>query len=100
MMQPSAYKPFLILFFYFMVYQFGGVNTITFYAVEIFAETGSQMDKNTCTIMLGVVRLIFTVVAIISLRKFGRRFLTFVSGECHVIYAIIIHVHLLESHLI
>lgn len=81
MLNPGAYKPFIILFIYFMVYQFGGVNTVTFYAVEIFAETGSTMDKNTCTIILGVVRLIFTIVAIISLRKFGRRFLTFVSSE-------------------
>ena len=81
MMQPGAYKPFLILLFYFVVYQFGGVNTITFYAVEIFAETGSTMDKNTCTIMIGVVRLIFTIIAIMSLRKFGRRTLTFVSSK-------------------
>lgn len=81
MTQPGAYKPFLILLFYFMVYQFGGVNTVTFYAVEIFAETGSSMDKNTCTIMLGIVRLVFTIVAIMSLRKFGRRTLTFVSSK-------------------
>lgn len=85
MMQPGAYKPFLILLFYFMVYQFGGVNTVTFYAVEIFAETGSTMDKNTCTIILGVVRLVFTIVAIIALRKFGRRFLTFVSSKLQLI---------------
>lgn len=81
MFTPSAYKPFLILFTYFMVYQFGGVNTVTFYAVEIFAETGSTMDKNACTIMIGVVRLIFTITAIMALRKFGRRLLTFVSSE-------------------
>lgn len=80
-MNPGAYKPFIILFIYLMVYQFGGVNTITFYAVEIFQETGSAMDKNTCTIMLGVTRLFFTVLSIMSLRKFGRRPLTFISSK-------------------
>uniref|UniRef100_A0A6B2EJE2 Putative sugar transporter n=1 Tax=Phlebotomus kandelakii TaxID=1109342 RepID=A0A6B2EJE2_9DIPT len=79
-MSPSALKPFGILFLYFMIYQFSGVNTITFYAVEIFQDSGTTMDKNMCTIVLGVVRLIFTIIACIALRKCGRRPLTFVSG--------------------
>lgn len=63
------------------MYQFSGVNTITFYAVEIFQDTGTTMNKTTCTIMLGVVRLIFTIIACIAMRKFGRRTLTFISGN-------------------
>lgn len=78
---PSSLKPFAILFLYFLIYQFSGVNTITFYAVSIFQETGTQMDKNTCTILLGVTRLICTIVACIALRRFGRRTLTFVSSK-------------------
>lgn len=35
-MSPSSLKPFGILFTYFMIYQWGGVNTITFYAVQVF----------------------------------------------------------------
>lgn len=54
---------------------------VTFYAVEIFEDSGTTMNKTTCTIMLGVVRLIFTIIACISMRKFGRRQLTFVSGN-------------------
>lgn len=64
-----------------MMYQFSGVNTVTFYAVQIFQETGTSLDKNTCTILLGVVRLIFTVGAAIAMRKCGRRSLTFISGK-------------------
>lgn len=63
------------------MYQFSGVNTITFYAVEIFQDTGTTMNKTTCTIMLGVVRLLFTIIACIAMRRFGRRTLTFVSGN-------------------
>lgn len=63
-----------------MMYQFSGVNTITFYAVEIFQDSGTQMDKYTCTIVLGALRFFFTIVACISLRRCGRRPLSFVSG--------------------
>lgn len=92
-MSPSALKPFGILFLYFMMYQFSGVNTITFYAVEIFQDSGTNMDKNMCTIVLGVVRLAFTVIACVALRKCGRRPLTFISGKsfCHRVFQNITH---------
>lgn len=62
------------------MYQFSGVNTITFYAVDIFQESTKSIDKYTCTILLGVVRLIFTILGCVALRRFGRRPLTFISG--------------------
>lgn len=80
LLSPAAMKPFGILVLYFMMYQFSGVNTITFYAVEIFQSTGTSLNKNACTILLGCVRLIFTVAASIAMRRMGRRALTFVSG--------------------
>lgn len=79
-MEPSSLKPFAILFIYFMIYQFSGVNTITFYAVKIFQETGTSMDKYTCTMILGSIRLLFTIIACIALRRCGRRPLTFISS--------------------
>jgi len=63
-----------------MLYQFSGVNTLTFYAVEIFQDTGSSMDKFTCTIVMGIVRFVFTIIACVSLRSCGRRPLTFISS--------------------
>lgn len=80
LLAPSCLKPFGILVIYFMMYQFSGVNTITFYAVEIFKDSGTQMDKNTCTIILGSLRFFFTIIACISLRRCGRRPLSFISG--------------------
>lgn len=80
-MSPSTLKPFAILVIYFGLYQFTGVNTITFYAVDIFQKTGSKWDKNFCTIFLGGFRLLLSVVACIALRRCGRRPLTFISGK-------------------
>ncbi|XP_053602986.1 facilitated trehalose transporter Tret1-like isoform X2 [Plodia interpunctella] len=77
---PSALKPFLILALYFLIYQWCGINTITFYAIEIFQASGSTMSKTTFAISLGIVRLIFTVVGCVLCRRFGRRPLTFVSS--------------------
>ncbi|XP_077284436.1 facilitated trehalose transporter Tret1-like isoform X2 [Arctopsyche grandis] len=80
LISPSTLKPFGILYLYFLIYQFSGVNTITFYAVEIFQESGTNMNKYLATIILGLVRLSFTILACIALRKCGRRPLTFISG--------------------
>lgn len=38
------------------------------------------MNKYLATIILGIVRLVFTIAACIALRKCGRRPLTFISG--------------------
>lgn len=80
LMSPATLKPFAILVLYFMMYQFSGVNTITFYAVEIISQTGTTMDKYSLTILLGVFRLVFTIIACVAMRKVGRRPLTFISG--------------------
>lgn len=80
LLAPSCLKPFFILVVYFMLYQFSGVNTITFYAVEIFQDSGADMDKYTATIILGALRFLFTIAGCIALRRCGRRPLSFISG--------------------
>lgn len=80
LLAPSCLKPFFILVVYFMLYQFSGVNTITFYAVEIFQDSGADMDKYTATIILGTLRFLFTIVGCVALRRCGRRPLSFISG--------------------
>ncbi|XP_068630319.1 facilitated trehalose transporter Tret1-like [Battus philenor] len=98
LMSPSALKPFTILAVYFFIYQWCGVNTITFYAVEVFEASGASLDKYWLTISMGVLRVIFTVVGCILCRRCGRRPLTFVSaigcGSTMIVLSVYMyHVH-------
>lgn len=79
-LKPSALKPLFMLILYFLIYQWSGTNAITFYATEIFIDTGVKMNKEFLTGLLGFVRLLATVAACILCRRCGRRPLTFVSA--------------------
>ncbi|XP_011347080.1 facilitated trehalose transporter Tret1 isoform X2 [Ooceraea biroi] len=79
-LKPSALKPFTLLFLYFLIYQWSGTNVITFYAVEIFKDSGASMNKYLAAVILGIVRLASTIVACVLCRKCGRRPLTMVSS--------------------
>lgn len=79
-LKPNALKPYTLLFLYFLIYQFSGTNVLTFYAVEIFKDSGTTLNKYLAAVILGIVRLISTIVACIACRRCGRRPLTMVSS--------------------
>ncbi len=54
--------------------QFVGINVVLYYAPEIFRNMGSQTDVSLLqTIIVGAVNLAFTVVAIATVDRFGRK---------------------------
>ncbi|MCF8364418.1 MAG: D-xylose transporter XylE [Bacteroidales bacterium] len=54
--------------------QFVGINVVLYYAPEIFRNMGSGTDYALLqTIIVGVINLTFTVVAIMTVDKFGRK---------------------------
>ena len=54
--------------------QFVGINVVLYYAPEIFKNMGSGTDTALLqTIIVGGVNLIFTVLAILTVDKFGRK---------------------------
>src|SRR5580704_17349673 len=54
--------------------QFVGINVVLYYASNIFRNMGSSTDSSLLqTIIVGVVNGIFTVVAIVTVDKFGRK---------------------------
>ncbi|KAI5712054.1 hypothetical protein M8J76_005867 [Diaphorina citri] len=78
--EPACLKPFVILMLYFLIYQFSGVNPVTFYAVNIFKDAGAHVNNNLAAVIMGIVRLIFTIASCIMMKKMGRRSLTFISS--------------------
>lgn len=54
--------------------QFVGINVVLYYAPEIFKSMGAETDSALLqTIIVGAVNLIFTVIAILSVDRFGRK---------------------------
>ena len=54
--------------------QFVGINVVLYYAPEIFRNMGSGTDTALLqTIVIGVINLTFTVIAILTVDKFGRK---------------------------
>ena len=54
--------------------QFVGINVVLYYAPEIFKSMGSGTDSALLqTIIVGIVNLSFTVLAILTVDKFGRK---------------------------
>ncbi|XP_025199002.1 facilitated trehalose transporter Tret1-like [Melanaphis sacchari] len=78
--RPSAYKPFVIVSFYFLLSQFSGLNVVTFYAVDVIRDSGSTIDKYVATIVLGIIRLVFTVIGCMLMWRLGRKPLSYISS--------------------
>jgi SP family xylose:H+ symportor-like MFS transporter len=54
--------------------QFVGINVVLYYASNIFRNMGSSTDSSLVqTIIVGIVNLLFTVVAILTVDRFGRK---------------------------
>lgn len=54
--------------------QFVGINVVLYYAGNIFRNMGASTDSSLLqTIIVGIVNLVFTVLAIFTVDKFGRK---------------------------
>ncbi len=61
--------------------QFVGINVVLYYAPEIFKNMGSGTDVSLLqTIIVGIINLSFTVLAIYSVDRFGRRQLQIIGA--------------------
>ena len=61
--------------------QFVGINVVLYYAPEIFKSMGSGKDLSLLqTIIVGAINLIFTVLAILTVDKYGRKPLLFTGA--------------------
>ena len=61
--------------------QFVGINVVLYYAGNIFRNMGASTNSSLLqTILVGSVNLIFTVVAIMTVDKFGRKLLMIIGA--------------------
>ena len=69
--RPDVLKPLILMTLLMFFQQFSGTATISYYAYEVMASTGSNIDQSDATIIYGVVRLLATFIGALLLRRFG-----------------------------
>lgn len=61
--------------------QFVGINVVLYYAPEIFRTLGEGTDTALLqTVIVGIINLLFTVVAIVTVDRFGRKILMIIGA--------------------
>ena len=65
---------------FFAFQQFSGIFVIIVYASQISVEAGVTLDPFLCTVLIGVMRVVATIIVAITLDWFGRKPITVVSG--------------------
>lgn len=64
-----------------MFNQFAGINVIMYYSTDIFREAGfSSGSALMQSVLIGVTNLIFTILAMTIIDRFGRKFLLYVGA--------------------
>lgn len=75
------YAPAVMISLGLMLFQqLSGINAVIFYAGDIFKTSGSNIDKNLSSIILGVVNFISTFIASAVIDRLGRKMLLYVSS--------------------
>lgn len=71
----------LIGIFLSLFQQFVGINVVLYYAPEIFRGMGMETDASLLqTIIVGAINMLFTVIAILTVDKFGRKKLMMIGS--------------------
>ncbi|XP_023701748.1 facilitated trehalose transporter Tret1-2 homolog isoform X3 [Cryptotermes secundus] len=78
--KPEAYKPLLIFNAFFFFQQFSGIFVVIMYAVTIVREIGVHVDGYLVTVLIGISRLVMSVVISCASKRCGRRLLCNISG--------------------
>ncbi|KAM7364422.1 facilitated trehalose transporter Tret1-like [Cochliomyia hominivorax] len=76
----DALKAFFTAFMLMALNQFSGSFAFFNYMSDIFAQTGTDIAPNTCTIVMGVAQIAGTLFTMIIVDRFGRKLLMLVSS--------------------
>lgn len=81
MKRKSSKKAMLISFGLMFFQQLSGINAVIFYTSAIFKDANIDLAPEFATIIVGVVQVVATFTATLTLDKLGRRFLLLVSDS-------------------
>lgn len=73
LMKKCNLKPLSISLGLMFFQQLSGINAVIFYAVEIFKGSGSNIDSNVSSMLIGVVNFAATFIATLMIDRFGRK---------------------------
>jgi len=78
--------PIMLAFLFAFFNQVSGINAIIYFAPRIFDSTGMGADAALLsTVGIGVVNLVFTMLGLILIDRFGRRFLMYIGSFGYII---------------
>ncbi|EDW72542.2 uncharacterized protein Dwil_GK19309 [Drosophila willistoni] len=60
--------------------QFTGINAIVFYSSQIFESANTGISPNLCTIILGIIMALSTVIAVFLIDRVGRKIILLICG--------------------
>ncbi|XP_064075161.1 facilitated trehalose transporter Tret1-like [Vanessa tameamea] len=79
--KPEFYKPIIIMFLLYTMFQFAGINVISSYAMDIIHKVvGPDANAKFLMVMLDIERLICNILAVFLMKTLKRRTLLFCSG--------------------
>ena len=78
--KPEMYKPLVISMTFFGFQQLSGIFVVIVYASKISVEAGVTLDPFLCTVLIGIMRVIATIVVAFTLDSFGRKPITVGAG--------------------
>lgn len=79
--KPEFYKPIIIMFLLYTMFQFAGINVISSYAMDIIHKVvGPDANAKFLMVMLDVERVVCNIIAVFLMRSLKRRTLLFSSG--------------------
>ncbi|XP_045469269.1 facilitated trehalose transporter Tret1-like isoform X1 [Harmonia axyridis] len=80
-LRPEFYKPLTISSMFFLISQFSGISSITFYSMTIFQEVlGPEFPGEVAMITVDTLRLVCSLVTIVLMQYISRRVQALISG--------------------
>lgn len=79
--KPATKRALLISLGLLFFVQFSGINAVIFYSGFIFEASHADIESSVATIIVGVMQVIATFVASLTVDKLGRRFLLITSAS-------------------